>query len=219
VLEADPENFQALFGLGRWLLTQGQSAVALDLLRRAQAVAPEGANINAALSGALIAQGNAAYADGNMAQAEQLYREAIGFGRDLVAAHNNLGNALTGQLRLPEALEAYRAALAIDPNADNAGFAYSLCLLLAGDEAEGRRRFEHRRLVEPAGFTTVAAGRGFDRTACAAERRTRQRRSDPVRSFCPGPGENRRRRGAGDAVAAGRAVPGYARHRAGDRVG
>ncbi|WP_158930695.1 tetratricopeptide repeat protein [Acidisphaera sp. S103] len=149
VLEAEPGNFAALFGLGRRLLTQGQSAVALDLLRRALAVAPDGADTTATLTSALIAQGNAAYASGDMAQAEQLYREAIDFGLDLVAAYSNLGNALTAQLRVPEALDAYHAALAIDPKADNAGFAYSLCLLLAGDEAEGRRRFEHRRMVEP----------------------------------------------------------------------
>jgi tetratricopeptide (TPR) repeat protein len=149
VLETEPENFAALFGLGRWLLTQGQPAAALDLLRRAQAVAPDGADTDGALVGALIAQGNAAYDNGDPVQAEPLYREAIGRGLDLVAAYNNLGNALTAQLRLPEALEAYRTALAIDPGADSAGFAYSLCLLLAGEEAEGRRRFEHRRKVEP----------------------------------------------------------------------
>jgi tetratricopeptide (TPR) repeat protein len=101
------------------------------------------------LAGALIAQGNAAYAGGDVAQAEECYREAIGYGLDLVAAYNNLGNALTAQLRLDEAMEAYRTALSIDPGADNAGFAYSLCLLLAGEEAEGRRRFEHRRRADP----------------------------------------------------------------------
>ena len=148
-LEAEPENFDALFGLGRLLLTQGQSAPALDLLRRALVVAPDGSETIGTVVGALIAQGNAAYDGGDMTGAEHLYREAIGFGVDLVAGYNNLGNALTGQLRLPDAQEAYRAALTVDPDADNAGFAYSLCLLLSGNDEEGWRRFEHRRRVEP----------------------------------------------------------------------
>ena len=149
VLETEPENFVALFGLGQLLLTRGQSATALALLRRAAIVTPDHAETIGTLAGALIAQGNAAYDGGDMPGAEQLYREAIGLGVDLVAGYSNLGNALTGQLRLPEAQEAYRAALALDPDADNAGFAYGLCLLLSGDEEAGWRRFEHRRRVEP----------------------------------------------------------------------
>jgi tetratricopeptide (TPR) repeat protein len=148
-LEADPENADALFGLGRLLLTRGQSATALDLLQRASIVSPDRTETTGALVGALIAQGNVAYNSGDMTGAEQLYRQAIGFGVDLVAGYNNLGNALTGQLRLPEAQEAYRAALALDPDADDAGFAYSLCLLLSGNDEAGWRRFEHRRRVEP----------------------------------------------------------------------
>ena len=148
VLEAEPENVPALSGLGRCLLTQGQSAAALDLLRRARAVAPADSGMDATLVGGLIALGNAAYAGGDLTQAEQLYREAIASGLDLVAGYNNLGNVLTARLRLEEAMDAYRTALSIDPGADNVGFAYSLCLLLMGEEAEGRQRFEHRRRAD-----------------------------------------------------------------------
>jgi tetratricopeptide (TPR) repeat protein len=148
-LDTDANNAQALVGLGRLLLTQGQSATALDLLRRGVAVAPDDPDTAGAVVSALIAQGNVAYAGGDMQAAEGLYREAIGFGLDLVAGYNNLGNALTGQLRITEALEAYRAALAIEPDSDNTGFAYSLCLLLSGHDAEGWRQFERRRRVAP----------------------------------------------------------------------
>ena len=148
-LAVQPEHFQALFNLGGLLLTKGRSGEALDVLRRALSVAPERSDTGLALVGALIAQGNVAYGAGDMPGAERLYRDAISFDFDLAAGYNNLGNALTGQLRLPEALEAYRSALAFDPTSDQAGFAYSLCLLLSGDDTDGWRHFERRRGVEP----------------------------------------------------------------------
>jgi tetratricopeptide (TPR) repeat protein len=147
-LARQSEHFQALLNLGGLLLTKGRSQEALDHLRHALRIAPEGSEPGLALAGALIAQGNVAYGAGDMPEAERLYREAIGFGLDLVAGYNNLGNALTGQLRLPEALEAYRTALKLDPTSDNAGFAYSLSLLLSGDDREGWRYYERRRGVD-----------------------------------------------------------------------
>lgn len=147
-LADQPQNFAVLFDLGKALLLRGQSWDALCHLRHALRLAPDRTDIVLAMAGALIAQGNAAYAGGDMRQAEHLYREAIGLGVDLEAAYNNLANALTGQLRLSEALEAYRAALSVNPEADTAGFAYSLCLLLSGDEEQGRHHFERRRRVE-----------------------------------------------------------------------
>jgi tetratricopeptide (TPR) repeat protein len=149
VLTDQPDHFQALFNLGGLLLSKGHSGEALDILRHALLVAPDGSDTGLALVGALIAQGNAAYHVGDMPEAERLYREAISFELDLVAGYNNLGNALTGQLRLFEAMDAYRAALALDPTSDNAGFAYSLCLLLSGNDPEGWCYFERRRKVEP----------------------------------------------------------------------
>jgi tetratricopeptide (TPR) repeat protein len=148
-LEVQPDHFQALSGLGGLLLGFGRAEAALGLLRQAMLVAPEGAGTTVPLAGALIGAGNAAYGAGDMAAAERLYREAMGCGVDMAAGYSNLGNALTGQLRIDEAQEAYRAALAIDPVNDAAGFAYSLCLLLSGDDAEGWRWYECRRRVDP----------------------------------------------------------------------
>ena len=147
-LAEQSEHFQALFSLGGLLLTKGRSEEAQEHLRRALLVAPEGSETGLALVGALMAQGNVAYGAGDMPEAERLYREAIGFELDLAAGYNNLGNALTAQLRLSEALDAYRSALEIDPGSDAAGFAYSLCLLLSGDDQQGWRQYERRRGVE-----------------------------------------------------------------------
>jgi len=147
-LAEQPDHCPALLTLGGLLLTNGRFDEALTYLRQALRLAPDGSETRLALVGALIARGNVAYGADDMPEAERLYREAIGFGADLAALYQNLGNALTAQLRLPEALDAYRSALAIDPTNDNTGFAYSLCLLLSGDDAEGRRQFERRRNVE-----------------------------------------------------------------------
>jgi len=145
-LALEPEFYHALFNLGGLLLSR-DPAEAMTLLRRALLVAPEGGEAVLALVSGLINQGNAAYSADHMQAAERWYHEAIGFKPDFAGGYTNLGNALTGQLRLPEALAAYRSALDLDPANDNAGFAYSLCLLLSGDDQEGWRHYERRRGV------------------------------------------------------------------------
>lgn len=141
-----PDLYHALFNLGGILLSR-DTAEAMALLRRALQVAPSESEAALALTGALIGQGNAAYGDGDMQAAERFYREAIGFKPDFAGGYTNLGNALTGQLRVPEALAAYRSALDLEPANDSAAFAYGLCLLLSGDERNGWRHYERRRGV------------------------------------------------------------------------
>jgi tetratricopeptide (TPR) repeat protein len=141
-----PEFYPALFNLGGLLLSR-DPAEAMTLLRRALIAGPPDGEAAVALASALLDQGNEFYRTGDMPRAERLYREAIGFKPGFAGGYVNLGNALTGQLCLPEALAAYRSALALDPANDNAGFAYGLCLLLSGDEQEGWRQYERRRGV------------------------------------------------------------------------
>lgn len=142
----EPSLFHPLFNLGGLLLSRG-SREALGWLRRAYVADPAGPDIVPALVSALLAEGNAAYGNGQAIEAESLYREAIALLPDFAGGYTNLGNALAARLHTAEALAAYRTAIALAPRDDAAAFAYSLCLLRIGRQAEGWRHFERRRGV------------------------------------------------------------------------
>lgn len=143
-----PGSYPDLNNLGHVLLRRGATEEALAVFRQALDVAPRRADAELAIVEALVAQGNALFSAGDMPEAERYYREAIGYGRETVACHTNLGNALTYQLRLAEAHAAFRTALGAEPANDAANMAFGLSLLLGGDEA-GWRHYEARRRVEP----------------------------------------------------------------------
>ena len=145
-VEAQPDLYAGLFNLGGLLLAR-ETTEAIDLFRRARTAASADDDAPVALSNLLNDRGNQAYAEGAIMLAESLYREAIDTRPDFAGALSNLGNALTLQLRIPDALAAYRSALALEPDNDSIAFAYSLCLLLSGDEDNGWRVHEHRRNV------------------------------------------------------------------------
>lgn len=146
-LAAEPADPALLGALGRTLLLLDQPLDALPILRRAHLAAPDDRDIATNLAAALIGAGNQAYRSGAMVEAEAAYRDAIALNPASGPAYSNLGNALTGQLRLEQAQEAFRAALRLDPANDETAFAFSLCLLLAGEHAEGWRLYERRRGV------------------------------------------------------------------------
>lgn len=143
-----PGSYADLNNLGHVLLRRGATEEALSMFRQALDVAPRRADAERAIVEALVAQGNALLAAGDMPGAECCYREAIGHGQEIAGSYTNLGNALTYQLRLPEAHAAFRAALATEPASDTANMAFGLSLLLGGDDA-GWRHYEARRRVEP----------------------------------------------------------------------
>lgn len=89
--------------------------------------------------------GNAHLMAGRLDDAALAYRQALRATPDFPPALGNLGNVLTAQGDLIEALALYRAALDLDPDDAEIGFAYSLALLLGGDFAEGWRWHECRR--------------------------------------------------------------------------
>lgn len=64
------------------------------------------------------------------------------------AAYNSLGNALQRQGRIPEALASFEAAIRLVSNPTAARFNYGMCLLLAGDFANGWREYEVRTQTE-----------------------------------------------------------------------
>ena len=75
-----------------------------------------------------------------------------------VTAWNNLGLALTGCNRLPEAIAALRKAISLRPDFGEAHWNLALALLAYGDFAEGWREYHWRRsLPQLAGGATIPA--------------------------------------------------------------
>jgi tetratricopeptide (TPR) repeat protein len=142
-LSAEPGHPGASIALAELLRASGRTGDAIALLRAARGDDATAA----ALAIALIEQGNAAYLNDEMAAAEASYHEAVRLAPALPAAHLSRGNALTALRRLPEAEAAYRTALGLDPGCDDAAFALSLSLQLAGRYGESLGPYERRRQV------------------------------------------------------------------------
>ena len=144
-----PDYMPGFYNLGTLLLDLDRDREALAALREAVRLAPDFPDAAHAMARALLRAGNAAYVDFDASNAEALYREALSYDPLLVAALGNLGNALTLQLRMDEALASYAHALQLEPDHPEIGFAYALALLLNGDLTPGWRHYEARLRVGP----------------------------------------------------------------------
>ncbi|MGD0769282.1 MAG: tetratricopeptide repeat protein [Tepidisphaeraceae bacterium] len=147
ILQAEPENADALHRLGVLAMQRGDNAGAIGLIERAVAARPGAGNFHASLGQALAAaertddgiaaferaigiQGDLAEAwfglglalqsAGNRERAVEVYRQLVAIKPDFFEAHNNLGNALFGLGKVAEAAAAYRRALGIRPDSAEA---------------------------------------------------------------------------------------------------
>lgn len=107
-LAADPDDFEALTGLGAALRTVGRTGEAIDCLRRALAKEPGSAGVWYNLA-------NAQSASGDLTSAAESYRRALALNSELAPAHFNLGNTLRDLGQLDEATLAYRRAIELMP--------------------------------------------------------------------------------------------------------
>lgn len=144
-LSAEPDHVRTLLLLVVLLRDANRPVEAEPFARHAHTL--DGAAAAQALGGVLVDRGNLAYRANDPVTAEALYRHAASILPDHAVIKVNLGNALTQQLRLPEAEAAYQAALDADPGNDGAWFALALARLLQGDTDQGFRLYEHRRGV------------------------------------------------------------------------
>ncbi|HET7203360.1 MAG TPA: tetratricopeptide repeat protein [Steroidobacteraceae bacterium] len=108
VLEASPDQPDALHFLGVLAHQQGDSAKAIELIRRAIALLPESAGLYNNL-------GNVLYEAEQFDEAACAYESAIRCEPRHADAFSNLGAVRRIQGRLAEAAEAYRRAIEIDP--------------------------------------------------------------------------------------------------------
>jgi predicted O-linked N-acetylglucosamine transferase (SPINDLY family) len=108
ILQAEPNEADALHLLGVIAYQAGRHAAALDWIGRAIALKPQA-------SGFYNNLGEVYRALDRLDEAAACYRRALELDPGMASAHNNLGNALLDQGRRDEALTHYRRAVDLDP--------------------------------------------------------------------------------------------------------
>jgi predicted O-linked N-acetylglucosamine transferase (SPINDLY family) len=136
VLQANPDEPNALHLLGMLAQQCGQLQRAVDLIHQATVRAPQVAEFHSNLACALLSLGR-------WEEAAASSRQAVGLRPDLPQAHANLGEALAGQQQWQEAAACYGRALALDPQLTEVPPKLALAL-----HALGLRLTEQGRLAE-----------------------------------------------------------------------
>ena len=172
VLERDPDNADARFGLGCALHGQNKPHEAIDEYRTALSLRPGWAEVHFNLGRAWQdlkdpRQAEAEYrkameckprsveAANNLGlvlreleryqEAEKVLRDATEWDPGVARTWNNLGGAIADQDRYEEAIVAYQKALAIDPIYVDARWNESMALLTSGRLVEGWAGYEMRK--------------------------------------------------------------------------
>jgi predicted TPR repeat methyltransferase len=108
ILQAVPDQPDALHFFGVLHHQKGKTQDAADLIRRSLTINPKNAGAHSNL-------GNVLKEQKQFAEAEAAYREAIALQPDFADAYNNLGTMLRLQNKAEEAVSAYRQAIALAP--------------------------------------------------------------------------------------------------------
>ena len=108
ILQAIPDQPDALHFLGVLSHQRGRTQEAVELIRQAIALHPNYADAHNNL-------GNVLKEQGNLQEAAAAYRQVIALNPNHAQAHNNLGILLKAQGKLAEAIAAYCKAVTLDP--------------------------------------------------------------------------------------------------------
>lgn len=182
VLAHDPNHVDAMCLLALLSNQRGDPRAAIELLRRAEAVAPDNPRVRAATAEAYSNLGDLLRRAGNPSEAIGAYRAALALRPEMAETANNLGLALVMSGRLTEALEAYRHAVAQRPGLAEAHNNLAVILqalrrfeeaLRAAQEAI-RHRAEYPEAYDAAGRALMSLGR-VDEAAAAFETAVRLR--------------------------------------------
>ncbi|MEO1428207.1 MAG: tetratricopeptide repeat protein [Cyanobacteria bacterium J06632_19] len=109
VLEEQPQNPEALYGLGLMAQQMNQLPIAEKLLSKVVSLQPS-------LLKAWFSLGNVRQANGQLPEAESAYLKAIELQPKIAPLYNNLGYTLQQQGKWDEAIKCYQKALEIQPN-------------------------------------------------------------------------------------------------------
>ena len=170
ILQAAPNNPDALHLLGLIAHQAGKFETAVDLISRAIGIKPSGpmyynlgvslqaqGKMDAAISNyrqalalkpddakALSNLGAALQIQGQLDAAAESFRRALSIKPDDAGVHNNLGVVLHAQGKSDAAVESYRRAISIAPDDVEAHYNLSVALLLRGALHEGWREYDWR---------------------------------------------------------------------------
>ncbi len=109
VLAQQPQQPEALYGLGMLAQQVGKLQLAEEMLSTAVEVQPK-------FLKAWFSLGNVRQARGKLLEAETAYQKAIALKPDIAPLYNNLGYTLQQQGKWSEAIACYQKALEIEPN-------------------------------------------------------------------------------------------------------
>jgi predicted TPR repeat methyltransferase len=161
ILEAAPDNLNALHFLGLLCHQQDRREEAAALIERIIVLSPGNADAHNNL-------GNVLEGLGRGSDAEACYRKAIALYPDHGPAHNNLGVVLMARNQVAEAVAAYRRATALAP--DSAEFRYNMgnALRKSGDLDGAINAYRKAITLAP---DYPVAWQGLARTCLQANRR------------------------------------------------
>lgn len=142
VLRTFPDHPDALHFLGLTRFALKDTAGAVDLIRRALALAPDYVDARINLGNILLHQGH-------YDNAEQVYREALALKPDNVLAWNNLGLALKGLGRWREAIAALTEAVSQAPDSPEFSQNLGKACCAVGDFTEGASAFRKALDLRP----------------------------------------------------------------------
>ena len=131
ILQADPNQPDALHLLGVIAHQLGNNDIAVDFITKALAIKPEYAEAHNNL-------GNALQNLGRLDEAVASYYSALAIRPDFAKAQNNLGNARQGLGQVDEAVANYHKALAIKPEYAEAHNNLGFALTILGRYAEAK---------------------------------------------------------------------------------
>jgi tetratricopeptide (TPR) repeat protein len=139
ILEVEPENADALYGLGKILAKRGDHAEAIPLLRTLLAVSPQ-------THRAWFWLGRSLQASGAMAEAAEAYCEGIEREPAMPGAYVELAHILLALGQFDQALAAFDAACAVQPGFPGADAGRTKALRARGStsmEERARRASRH----------------------------------------------------------------------------
>ena len=176
ILDADPENVEALHLLGALLNQLRNFPASVEVMEKAVRCRPSNPVLRNNLGNALKDAGRPADAEksyrealkrrpdfadahsnlgwllqsmGRLREAEQSLRKALAFEPRHAQAHNHLGMVLGDLGRLQEAKESFRRALAIHPHFPHAHHNLGITLMKLAQPAEAERALREALVLEP----------------------------------------------------------------------